>query len=131
MQVEIKIDHSCVEPRVLIRTAAMTDEVRSIVNRLSRQPSRILSGSREEKVEVLQPEDLIRVYTVRFRLYEIEERLNADSFIRISNSEIINLNKVRNFDLNFTGTICVEFINHSKTYVSRRYVAKIKKILGI
>lgn len=146
MQVEIKIDHSCVEPRVLIRTAAMTDEVQSIVNWLSGQPPRILSGSREEKVEVLQPEDLIRVYanagkvyavtekgeyTVRFRLYEIEERLNADSFIRISNSEIINLNKVLNFDLNFTGTICVEFINHSKTYVSRRYVAKIKKILGI
>ena len=93
MQVEIKIDHSCVEPRVLIRTAAMTDEIQSIVNWLSGQPTRILSGSREKK--------------------------------------IINLNKVRNFDLNFTGTICVEFINHSKTYVSRRYVAKIKKILGI
>ena len=37
-------------PRVLIRTAAMTDEVRSIVNRLSGQPSRILSGSREKKI---------------------------------------------------------------------------------
>ena len=50
MQVEIKIDHSCVEPRVLIRTAAMTDEVRSIVNWLSGQPPRILSGSREKKI---------------------------------------------------------------------------------
>lgn len=50
MQVEIKIDHSCVEPRVLIRTAAMTDEVQSIVNWLSGLPPRILSGSREKKI---------------------------------------------------------------------------------
>lgn len=38
-------------PRVLIRTAAMTDEIQSIVNWLSgRQPPRILSGSREKKI---------------------------------------------------------------------------------
>ena len=70
-------------------------------------------------------------YTVRFRLYEIEERLNPNQFVRISNSEIINLKKVNNFDLNFTGTICVELTNGTATYVSRRYVSKIKKILGI
>ena len=61
-------------------------------------------------------------YTVRIRLYEIEERLNPGQFVRISNSEIINLKKVKNFDLSFTGTICVELVNGMTTYVSRRYV---------
>lgn len=70
-------------------------------------------------------------YTVRIRLYEIEERLNPGQFVRISNSEIINLKKVKNFDLSFTGTICVELVNGMTTYVSRRYVSKVKKILGI
>ena len=65
------------------------------------------------------------------RLYEIEERLNPHQFVRISNSEIINLKRVDNFDLSFTGTICVKLSNGTTTYVSRRYVAKIKKILGI
>ncbi len=37
-------------PRVLIRTAAMTDEIQSIVNWLSGLPPRILSGSREKKI---------------------------------------------------------------------------------
>ena len=70
-------------------------------------------------------------YTVRFRLYEIEKRLNHNQFVRISNSEIINLKKVNNFDLSFTGTIRVELTNGTAAYVSRRYVSKIKKILGI
>ena len=68
-------------------------------------------------------------YILRLRLYEIEERLNPSQFVRISNSEIINLKKVKNFDLSFTGTICVELMNGTTTYVSRRYVPK--KILGM
>ena len=68
---------------------------------------------------------------LRLRLYEIENRLPSNQFIRISNSEIINLKKVNNFDLSFTGTICVKLSNGITTYVSRRYVPKLKKILGI
>lgn len=70
-------------------------------------------------------------YVLRLRLYEIENLLLTDQFIRISNSEIINLKKVNNFDLSFTGTICVKLSNGITTYVSRRYVPKLKKILGI
>ncbi len=70
-------------------------------------------------------------YILRLRLYEIENLLLTDQFIRISNSGIINLKKVNNFDLSFTGTICVKLSNGVTTYVSRRYVPKLKKILGI
>ncbi|MGN1069556.1 MAG: LytTR family DNA-binding domain-containing protein, partial [Candidatus Fimadaptatus sp.] len=60
-----------------------------------------------------------------------EQRLASQSFVRISNGEIINLKKVRGFDLGFTGTICVSLSNGTVTYVSRRYVARIKQLLGI
>ena len=146
MQVEIKIDNSYIEPKILILTAAVTEDVNLILNKFSETTPQVISGFKNEKIEVIEQEDLIRVYassgkvfavtdkgeyTVRFRLYEIEERLNPNQFVRISNSEIINLKKVNNFDLNFTGTICVELTNGTATYVSRRYVSKIKKILGI
>ena len=68
---------------------------------------------------------------LRLRLYEVEERLKQHHFIRISNSEIINLKKVRSFDLSFTGTICVVLNDGSKTYASRRYVTRLKGVLGI
>lgn len=146
MQVEIKIDSSYAEPKIIVLTAAMTEDLKAIIDRLSNETPRIISGIRNDKLEVIEPEELVRVYAnagkvfavtdkgeyiLRLRLYEMEERLNETQFVRISNSEIINLKKVRNFDLSFTGTICVEFMNGKVTYVSRRYVSKIKKILGI
>lgn len=146
MQIEIKIDGSYTEPKIIILTAAVTDEVNKIVDKLSKETPQIISGSKNEKVEVIEQGDLIRVYanagkvyavtdkgeyTIRLRLYEMEERLNYNQFVRISNSEIINLKKVENFDLSFTGTICVKLVNGTTTYVSRRYVSKIKTILGI
>ena len=146
MQVEIKIDPSYTEPKIIVLTSSMTEDVSNLVKKLSENVPDIISGSRNEKMEVLEQADLIRVYAnsgkvfavtpkgeyfLRLRLYEMEERLNPDRFVRISNSEIINLKKVKNFDLSFTGTISVEMTNGTTTYVSRRYVAKIKKILGL
>ena len=61
------------------------------------------------------------------RLYELEERLD-NRFVRISNSEIVNLKKVKSLDLSFVGTICMELSNGEVSYVSRRYVSKMKKI---
>lgn len=146
MQVEIKIDSSYTEPKILILTDSVTEDISSLVKKLSEDVPQIISGSRDNKIEVLNPEELIRVYantgkvfavtdkgeyTLRLRLYEIEGRLTPHQFVRISNSEIINLNRVNNFDLSFTGTICVKLSNGTVTYVSRRYVSKIKKILGM
>lgn len=146
MQFEIKIDSAYTEPKILILTDSVTEEVNGIVKKLSEDVPQIISGSREEKVEVLEQEEIIRIYassgkvfavtkkgeyTLRLRLYEIEERLNSQSFVRISNSEIVNLKQVESFDLSFTGTICVKLSDGTTTYVSRRYVSKIKKILGM
>lgn len=52
-------------------------------------------------------------------------------FARISNSDIVNLKKVKEFNLSIVGTICVKLSNGTVTYVSRRFVSKIKQILGI
>ncbi|MCI9320213.1 MAG: LytTR family transcriptional regulator [Lachnospiraceae bacterium] len=146
MQVEIKIDPSYTEPKIIVLTSSMTEDVSNLVKKLSENVPDIISGSRNEKMEVLEQADLIRVYAnagkvfavtpkgeylLRLRLYELEERLNPDRFVRISNSEIINLKKVKSFDLSITGTICVQLTNGTVTYVSRRYVSKLKKILGI
>lgn len=146
MQVEIKMDSSCTEPKIIIMAASMTEEVNDILKKLSEDVPQIISGSKDGKIEVLEQADLIRVYAnagkvfavtekgeyiLRLRLYEMEERLDARWFVRISNSEIINLKKASHFDLSFTGTICVKLSNGTTTYVSRRYVSKIKKILGI
>ncbi len=146
MQLEVKIDSSYIEPKVIILTASMTEDVNIILSKLLNQTSQIISGSKDNKIEVIEQADLIRIYAsngkviaatrkgeyaLRLRLYEIEERLPPHQFVRISNSEIINLKNVNSFDFSLSGTICVKLADGTATYVSRRYVSKLKKILGI
>lgn len=146
MEIEIKIDPDCSRPRLLIITDKITEEVSAVMNKLSDGGSTPLTGYKDESLEILEERDIYQVYaaggkvfavteqgeyTLRRRLYELEDCLDKSSFVRISNSEIINLKKVRKFDLNLTGTICVCMKNGALTYVSRRYVSKIKQVLGI
>ena len=146
VQVEVKLDMTATEPKVIILTNRMTEEVHSIVQMLSETEPKLIAGFREDTVTVLDEKDILKIYAangkvyavlpsgeymLRLRLYEIEERLKPQHFVRISNSEIINLKKVRSFDLSFTGTICVVLSDGSKTYASRRYMTKLKGVLGI
>ena len=71
-----------------------------------------------------------RLYEVRKNLRDLEEMLDSESFIRISQSEILNIKRVKNFDFSSTGTIEVELENGEKTYVSRRRVKGIKAALS-
>ncbi|MCI8608191.1 MAG: LytTR family transcriptional regulator [Firmicutes bacterium] len=153
MEIEIKIDPACKAPKLVVVTAEVTEEIEGLVEQLSRQSDdiaegeaqRLLTGTRDGMVCLIEPENLIRIYAasgrvfgvteegeyvLRRRLYELEEQLDSHRFVRISNSEIVNLKQVLGFDLRFTGTICVKLSDGTSTYVSRRYVSKIKKILG-
>lgn len=146
MYVEIKLDEKYIEPKIILLTAKITDEINEIIKMLSGNQPKMIAGFRDDIVELLEPSDMYRIfsekgkvfaetnhgdYIIRLRLYEIEQRLEDSFFIRISNSEILNLKKVKSFDLSFVGTICVTLSNGTVTYVSRRYVAKIKQLLGI
>ena len=146
MDTEIRINAEQAVPKAVIFTAEITDEVKEAVRKLSEKSPRIITGIKDGITQILEPEQLYRIYSgggkvmavtdegefiLKSRLYEMEEMLDGMKFVRISNSELINLKKVKGFDLSLTGTICVKMKDKSVTYVSRRYVTKIKKILGI
>ena len=146
MQIEIKIDSTCTEPKVIILAQSMTEEVKAIVDLLSAQTPQLLAGFRGDQLEVLDPPKVSRLYAsqgkvfavtengeyvLRQRLYELEGWLEKHGFIRISNSEIINLKQAKNFDLSLAGSICVRLTDGTISFVSRRYVNKIKQVLGL
>lgn len=146
MQVEIKIDETCKETKVIVVSDKMSEEVTGLVKKLSDATPQVILGFYEDSAEIINQAEIYRAYasqgkvytqtgkktyTVKQRLYELEEKLDHAQFVRISNSEMINLSKVKNFDLSFSGTICVALTNGTVTYVSRRYVTKIKEVLGI
>ena len=146
MKVEVVLDAACTEPELTLRTAAVTGEVEQLLRRLSEQPP-LLCGERAGRLEVLDPDALVRVYAaagrvyavtekgehlLRMRLYEAEARLAGRRFVRISHSEIVNLKQVTALDLSLAGTIKMTLAGGAAVcWVSRRYVPKIKQALGL
>lgn len=146
MEVEWKIEPGRQEPKVVILAGEETESLRRLAARLSGLnlgPVPVWEG---ERILLLPQEDFLRFYTdgkgvsaqtgrgifsVRLRLYELEERLDSQRFVRVSNSEIINLDRVTAVDLSLAGTIRMTLDGHTAAYVSRRYVKKIKETLNL
>lgn len=146
MKIEVKLEPDAKERKVIIVTDAVDEEIRELMKRISREHPKVLACFSEDQLYLLEQSEIVRVYasagkvfavtqrgeyTLRLRLYELEERLDSSCFVRISNSEIVNLRKVKSFDLSYTGTIRVALCNGESAFVSRRYVSKIKNVLGI
>ena len=141
MKIQIQLDSQCEEPEILIRTAAVTAEVRELVEKLSEKRSDSVIGYDADSAVLLEKSQIMRIYGasqkphgefyLRQRLYELEQLLDEKTFVRISKSEIINLRFVKRLDLSITGTIGIQLKTGETAYVSRRYVNRIKSILGL
>ncbi len=70
-----------------------------------------------------------RIYEVKKTMQEMEGLLDDRMFVRISQSETINLRRVKSFDFSTAGTIGVELENGERTWVSRRRVKSVKALL--
>ncbi len=146
MKVNLKVDESLAADELIIYSKELNKEVLALKEKIENSSPLVLTGFYDDKLEFIDPDDIIRVYAndkkvyavtmdkeylLRLALYQVEERLDPSQFIRISNSEIINLRKTRNFDLAYIGTISCEMVNGDVCYVSRRTLKKVKEILGI
>ncbi len=154
MKVEVIIKPGEPTAKVTITASELNKEINELlefIGTLTKEEEKetedtLITGFIDEKVEIIDEERIMRIYSSnsktfictpeaeyrsRLRLYEFEDRLENKYFVRISKSEIINLHMVKSFDLGLVGTICVRFVDGSCTYVSRRFVSKIKGILNV
>lgn len=148
VDIDVVLDEKYIEPKVTIQTKEKNEQVENIIYAIENVsdndfPS-IYAHSDEERLEILSQRDIVRAYTqgrkvivqtdngkytVKRTLRGLEEDLNPKRFLRISQSEIINLNKVKCFDINIVGTIGIEFDNGGKSWASRSRVKAIKAML--
>lgn len=69
-------------------------------------------------------------YLIKERIYQIEELLD-DSFVKINQGCIVNINKILKFDSSITGSIKVVLKNGFSDYISRRELKNVKRRLGL
>ena len=148
LDIKLIIDKDCKKLNVVITNNERNDDVEGVISAIQayankkipmvpayfkdsvvmlpqRQIFRIFITNRRVVVETAQ-----RTYEVKKSLRELEEMLDKDRFVRISQSEILNLRKVKSFDFSAVGTIGVELENGESTWVARRRVRDVKKALA-
>lgn len=151
VDIEVVIDDAFIEPQVTIRTREKTEQIENIIcaiENVSENDFPMIPAYLDDKMEFLSQREIIRTYTqgrkvivetqagngtvaytVRKTMFALEEELNSRRFLRISRSEIINLYKVKRFDIGLMGTIGVEFENGTKSWVARSRVKMVKEML--
>ncbi|MBQ7760694.1 MAG: LytTR family transcriptional regulator DNA-binding domain-containing protein [Clostridia bacterium] len=67
---------------------------------------------------------------VKQRIFQLEELL-SDNFVKINQSSLANITKIKRFDASFGGSLLVIFKNGYRDYVSRRQTKAVKERIGI
>lgn len=146
LKLEIKIEPDLKESKIVIFTSEVTEEIKEIINKINKIQGKVFKGIKDEKIYLVNPNEVYYFYAenqkvlakiekyslqIKSKLYELEEQLEGTNFIRISNSVIANIDKIKNLEMSFNGTLCIRFMNGDVEYSSRRYVKKIKEYLGL
>lgn len=146
MKVEIVIDESLDENKVTIYAKKYSKDIENLKDMLTDRLLDKVVAFHDREIYILAFDEIIRIfaqdgevfvktsnktYKVRLTLNELEKRLDNKKFIRISRSEIVNLDYIKRLDLSFIGTIAVELSNNEVSYVSRRRLKDFKKVLGL
>lgn len=149
MNLEIKIDENLKESKIIISSPILTDEIKKITEFLKNSVTinNKLNVFKDTNLYILPLEEIETIfssnnkvyvrtknnelYTSKQKLYELEEILKNTSFVRISNSEIVNFDEVEKLNLKTLGTILLIFKSKNTTYVSRRYIRLVKDYLKI
>ncbi len=143
MKLKITIDKTR-EEEILIfahERTRLIDDIESFINNrineligYSAGEARMLNLSQiscftveNNKVYAVTDKDKLQI---KMRLYQLEEMLD-ESFIKINQSCIANINEIKRFDSSISGTLKVIFKNGYCDYVSRRNIKSVKERLGV
>lgn len=144
MQIRFHIHEKYEYPEIVICGHEMNEELKEIAESVAQAVNRELTGYADGEASVLRQSEIVRIYAerqkiiaetangryaLRTTLHELEEQLEKGLFVRISKSEIVNIKKIKKLDTSIAGTVRIFLQGGMETYVSRRNIPMIRKML--
>ena len=145
MKVTVDISPEYKEPYAVIHTDKVTEEIQRMIDIFSVSEAPITALQNEEDIVVLQSKEIYMVrvedgdtviygeknkYRSKKRLYELGAQLGSQ-FMQISKTTLVNLSFMDSIEAGFSGTLLLKLKNGCSDYVSRTYLPKFKKYLGL
>jgi DNA-binding LytR/AlgR family response regulator len=143
MRIDFIKDKTLTEPRVIIQAPSRTEDIEELIDMISGFSPSPIKGYSEGSITRVSRDSIIRIYSkdkrvyadtvdgsfvIKSPLYQLEEDLPS-KFVRISNSEIVNSDKIIRLEMNLSGKIKILLEGDIESYVSRRYIPKVKEVL--
>ena len=143
MKITINENSSNVETEVIINCRQKDEQISRIEAGL-RMLGKKITGSLGGRTFILNVSDIMyvetvdrktfiytakQVYETPLKLYELEELLTGEDFIRITKSCVLNFSKVKSLRMDFGGRMICTLENGEKVTVSRQYAIVIKQKL--
>ena len=132
------------EERIVVKCHNISPELLSALSTLKAQGN-LLNAYVGNEIHRVNPADIFyietvdnktflycdkNIYETKQKLYELEELTTSD-FLRISKSVIVNLSKIKSLIPSISGRLEAVLPNNERVIISRQYVGKLKKNLGI
>ena len=145
MKIEIDVDEKYEDISIEIHTQRLTPEIEKLIS-LMRVVNMQIVAKRNDETYFLDVDKILYIeaverntfiytkeatYESELKLYEIEQELMEQDFIRVSKQSIINLKKVKSLKADINRKICVTLQNEEQIIVSRMYSDELRKRLGV
>lgn len=143
----MNVSSDITEPYVVIHTGEITPQIQKLaayIQNMGTAASAAIAVYDEDNIVIVSPEEIYMIvsqgryvnvyckdneYLSKKCLYEFENILQ-NNFIRISKTTLVNLQQIKRVEPSFNGMLVV-LKNGRKDYISRKYLPKFKKSLGI
>ncbi|MCR5823715.1 MAG: LytTR family transcriptional regulator DNA-binding domain-containing protein [Lachnospiraceae bacterium] len=144
MKVELEYVTTEDDEKATLKVREVTENIKSAVDMLENN-CRSLSAVKDNETYMIRTDKIYYVesvdkrsyvytkencYETRYRLYELEEMLNADYF-RCSKALIVNIRKIKSVHSELNGRMNAELLNGETIVISRSYVKDLKRKLGL
>lgn len=145
MKIEIDINEEYSGLSIQIKAPRISKEIEKMIS-MMRMINMQFAVKREDETYLLDIDKILYIEAVErntfvytedasyesdLRLYEIEQQLLEQNFIRISKHCIINLRKVMCLKAEINRKIRITLVNNEQIIVSRKYADELRKRLGV
>lgn len=145
MKIEIDIDEKYNDLLVQIKAPALTADIEKMIS-LMRMIDMQLAVKKNDEIILLETNQILYfetverntfvytkedTYEIDLRLYEVEQQLIEQGFIRISKTCILNLKEIQSLKADINRKIKVTLINGEQLIVSRNYADELRRRLGV
>ena len=145
MKIEIDIDDKYQDTEVLIKASKLSPDIEKMIT-LMRMVNMQINVSKDGETYLLDTQKILYIesvdrktfvytkdgiYESDLKLFEVEQELIEQDFIRISKQSVVNLRKIKSLKADINRKIRLTLVNDEQIIVSRMYSDELRKRLGV